>query len=106
MFVDGVDPDVATQYAEVVSSPQDAELAIVRLDAPAEQRDDLFLEAFFRAGSLEFSPDVVDRVRKISEAVPTVVDVFLDRPAVLAPLLEVADAFTASYGSSDRACST
>jgi beta-glucosidase len=103
VFVDGVDSDVATQYAEVVSSPQDADLAIVRLDAPAEHRDDLFLEASFRAGSLEFSTDVVDRVRKISESAPTVVDVFLDRPAVLAPLLEVADALTTSYGSSDRA---
>ena len=42
-------------------------------------------------------------MQRIAAACPLVVDVTLDRPAVLTPLLPVAAAVVASYGTSDDA---
>ena len=41
--------------------------------------------------------------RAVAAAVPTVVDVFLDRPAILGPIADAAAAVTANYGANPRA---
>lgn len=43
------------------------------------------------------------RLGRVAERCP-LVDVHLDRPAVLTPLLPVASVLTATYGTSDEAC--
>ncbi|GAA1954244.1 glycoside hydrolase family 3 protein [Microbacterium deminutum] len=102
LYVEGVDPEVAGRYGTVVDSPDDADAAILRLHAPFEQRDTVF-ENFFHAGSLDYPADVVDHVREVAAAVPTVVDVVADRPAILAPIVEVAAAVTLNWGASAAA---
>ena len=79
---------------------------MVRLMAPFEPRSDLFLEAWFHQGSLDFPPGLVARLRRIAAHCPLVVDVVLDRPAILTPLLGVAAAVVGSYGTGDGALST
>jgi beta-glucosidase len=86
-----------------VDRPQDADVALVRLSAPFEPRSDLFLESWFHAGSLDFPPGLVVRMQRLAAVTRLVVDIVLDRPAVLAPLLPVADAVVASYGTGDGA---
>ena len=54
-------------------------------------------------GSLDFTDEVIGHVRGIAAVVPTVLDVFLDRPAILAPLVDVAAAIVANYGASPAA---
>ncbi|SKC79095.1 glycoside hydrolase family 3 protein [Krasilnikoviella flava] len=71
----------------VVASPAEADVALLRLKAPYEERGPGF-EGFFHAGSLDFPADVVAHVAEVAAQVPTVVDVYLDRPAILAPVLE------------------
>ena len=102
LYVEGVDPSVAAAYGEVVSSPGEADLAILRVQAPYEQRGSMF-ENFFHAGSLDFTPEVLDHIAQVSASVPTVVDVFLDRPAILAPIVEATDAVVATWGVSSAA---
>lgn len=103
LYVEGVDPAVASDYATVVASLDDADVALVRLGAPYEPRDDLFLESFFHQGTLEFRPGLIYRLRSIAQRVPLVLDVSLDRAAVLTPLATIASALTATFGVSDRA---
>jgi beta-glucosidase len=86
-----------------VERPEDADVALVRLMAPFEPRSDLFLEAWFHQGSLDFPPGLVHRLARIAAVCPLVVDVVLDRPAVLSPVLDIAAAVVGSYGSSDDA---
>jgi beta-glucosidase len=57
----------------------------------------------FHAGSLEFAAEERDHHAAICSAVPTIVDVYLDRPAVLTELAIAAAALLGSYGSSDEA---
>ncbi|SDH31152.1 glycoside hydrolase family 3 protein [Agrococcus jejuensis] len=87
----------------VVERPEDADVAVLRLEAPFDPRSDLFLEAWFHAGSLDFPPGLVERVKRIAAHCPVVLDVTLDRPAILTPWLDVVDALTVGYGTSDAA---
>ena len=103
LYVEGVDPAVAAGYGEVVDDPGAADLALVRLQAPFEPRDTYLLESMFHQGSLDFPADVVERITALAARVPVVLDVTLDRPAVLTPFDGVVAALTASFGSSDAA---
>ncbi len=98
LYVEGIAAAVASAYGEVVASPAEADLAILRLQAPYEQRGTMF-ENFFHAGSLDFPDETIAHVREVAAVVPTVVDVFLDRPAILTPLVEAGVAITANWGA-------
>ncbi|MFV0373370.1 glycoside hydrolase family 3 protein [Microbacterium sp.] len=102
LYVEGIPAEIAARYGTVVDSPADADIAIVRLQAPFEQRSTVF-ENFFHAGPLDFTEDTLAHVREVAAAVPTVVDVFLDRPAILEPIVAVAAAVTANWGASASA---
>src|SRR6478609_2742837 len=102
LYVEGISREAAAACGEVVDAPEDADVAILRIQAPYEERGTMF-ENFFHAGSLDFPEEVIAHVRAVAAAVPTVVDVFLDRPAVLGPIVEAADAVTANWGAADAA---
>ena len=102
LYVEGIDAEVAASFGEVVETPGEADLAIIRLHAPFEERETMF-ENFFHAGSLAFSEQVVAHVREVADAVPTVVDVLADRPPILTPIVEAAAAVTVNWGASGAA---
>ncbi len=103
VYLEGADPAVVGRYATVVDRPEDADVALVRLMAPFEPRSDLFLESWFHQGSLDFPPGLVSRLARIARGCPLVVDVVLDRPAVLTPLLPFSSAVVGSFGTCDAA---
>lgn len=86
----------------VVTDPGQADVAVLRLAAPFERRSGQ-IEAYFHAGPLEHPPGALDRVLAIAERVPTVVDVYLDRPAVLTALVDRVAALLVSFGVEDAA---
>ncbi len=102
LYVEGIAAGVAAGYGEVVATPEEADLAVLRLEAPYEERGSMF-ENFFHAGSLAFPAETIAHVREVAGAVPTVVDVFLDRPAILTPFAEAGVALTANWGASPAA---
>jgi beta-glucosidase len=102
LFVEGVDATTAADYGDVVESPTDADLALLRVAAPFEPREG-FLESMFHQGSLEFPTAERDRILGIAGQVPTVVDVFLDRPAILTEIAGGAAALIGNFGAADVA---
>ncbi|MFC9561744.1 glycoside hydrolase family 3 protein [Agromyces sp. NPDC056965] len=102
LYVEGIEPAIAAEYGEVVDSPEAADAAILRLQAPFEERP-TFFENFFHSGSLDYTDEQITHVREIAAAVPTVVDVFLDRPAILTPFVDDLAALTANWGANPRA---
>ncbi|MEU3647388.1 glycoside hydrolase family 3 N-terminal domain-containing protein [Lentzea sp. NPDC034063] len=103
VYVENVSPEAAARLGTVVATPEEADFALVRLMAPFDPRSDLFLESWFHQGSLDFQPGLASRLARIAEACPLVVDVTLDRPAVLTPLLPLASTLVVSYGTNDEA---
>jgi beta-glucosidase len=102
VYLDGVDPAVAAAYGKVVGSPAEAEAAIIRRAAPYEHRDGGF-ESFFHAGRLDYTDGELAPVLSVAAAVPTVVDVRLDRPAILTGLTDSVAALAGTFGASDEA---
>ena len=85
-----------------VDAIDDADVAILRLQAPYETHGDGFAE-YFHGGSLEFPADVLARITAVCATVPTVIDIYLDRPAVLGGLVDTAAAVVANFGVSESA---
>src|SRR6185437_11170715 len=103
IYVENIDPAVAATYGEVVQTPGAADLAILRLKAPYEQREGNFLERLFHAGDLDFKEPEKSRILGIVAQVPTIVDIYLDRAAVIPELAAGAAALLANFGASDAA---
>jgi len=103
VYTEGLHEEALQDRADAVSRPEDADLAIVRIGAPFDARDDLFLERWFHQGSLEFPPGLVVRLKRIAEHCPLVLVVNLDRPGILTPFVPFAAAIAVDFGSSDEA---
>jgi beta-glucosidase len=103
LYIEGIDAEIAATYGEVVNAPEQADAAILRIAAPYDVHPEGTMEAAFHSGSLEFPSETVQHLRQIAMAVPTVVDVFLDRAAVLTPLVELSlTGVVATFGVDDR----
>lgn len=57
----------------------------------------------FHHGDLDFKEKEMAEILAICKAVPTVVDIYLDRPAVIPEISGACKALLANYGASDAA---
>ena len=83
------------------AEPAEADVAIVRISAPFEHRDQFFLESGMQQGTLDFPPEIVSHVLSLSESLPVVLVVHLSRPAILTPFVGHVAAIVADFGISD-----
>jgi beta-glucosidase len=102
VYVEGISDEALSAYATPVSDPADAEVAVLRLQAPYAAGGDGFA-AFFHQGSLQFPADRLDYLTRLCAQVPTVVDLYLDRPAVATELADGAAALIANFGVTEDA---
>lgn len=103
LYIENLDPDIAAGFGDVVADVAEAEFAILRLETPFEPRDSMLLETFFRQGDLDFKAEARDRIMGILNSVPTIVDINLERAAVIPGIAEASAGLLASFGASDEA---
>jgi beta-glucosidase len=101
IYIEGIEASGMSDWT-IVDNPAEADIALLRLKAPFEPRPGGF-EARFHAGSLEYPKEEQEGQAAIFKAVPTGVDVYLDRPAVIPEIAYAAAALLVSYGSSSEA---
>jgi beta-glucosidase len=102
VYIENIDSAAGARLGRVVDDPAAADLAVLRLDAPYEPRPGGF-ESFFHAGSLEFPVAERDRILRICEQRPTIIVLFLDRPAIVPELAAAAAALLVEFGARDDA---
>jgi len=104
IFVRNIDPSLAAQYAEVVNTPAEADFAILRLATPwvPVETKNPFARGFHH-GDLDFKGQAKVEILDLLRTVPTIVVLYLDRPAVIPEINESARALFAEYGASDVA---
>lgn len=103
LYLQGVRPEAAAAYGQIVTDPAEADLAVVRLATPYEERPNKF-ESFFHSGDLAFPPPAeLAPPIDLMKVVPTLVCVNLDRAAVLPEIADHAAALLADFGASDTA---
>jgi beta-glucosidase len=107
VYVVGVDTAAVRRAGwTVAADAAQADVALVRLVAPYETLHPAYVfGAMQHEGSLEFKQGdkAYDEFRRVSAIVPTVVTVYLDRPAILTPIKGSARAILANFGVSDDA---
>ena len=103
IYIENIQPEVAAHYGEVVDKPSAADYAILRLRTPFEPRDHYFLEAHFHQGNLAFDEAEIQRIEAIAAQTPTIVDIYLERAAVIPEIAEASAGLIANFGASDAA---
>lgn len=121
VFLHNVNATVAARYGlEVVATPEEAEIAILRVDTPHQNdphypfgvsvnfgqlgfddADTVVLDQ--KAGTYSGSKDyqLIKQVKALN--LPTVISVYLDRPAILTNIVDKTDVLLANFGASDEA---
>jgi beta-glucosidase len=104
IYVNHIDPSVAAQYTDVVTNPEEADFAILRLETPwVPVESDNFIAANFHHGDLDFKGEAKTEILNLLQTVPTIVVLYLDRPAVIPEISAAASALLGEYGASDAA---
>ena len=107
VFLHGIDSATAVRYGfNVVSDLGAAEIAIVRTTSPFQTlHPNYVFGAMFHEGDLGFrnGDREFEEIKRITAAVPTIITVYLDRPAVLTELKDRAAALVGNFGVSDAA---
>ncbi|MEM9422296.1 MAG: glycoside hydrolase family 3 N-terminal domain-containing protein, partial [Pseudomonadota bacterium] len=106
VFLYEIDADAAREAGfDPVSTPEAADLAIMRLTTPFEQNHKNYM--FGRRhheGNLAYlpgNPDY-DAVKSASQQVPVIATVFLERPAILTSIQNDVSALIGNFGVSDQ----
>ncbi len=104
IYVRNIDPKVAAQYGTVVDDPKKADIAILRLSTPyVPINSPITMARMFHHGDLDFKGKQKDSILQLLQTVPTIVDIYLDRPAVIPEISARAKGLLADFGASDIA---
>jgi beta-glucosidase len=104
IYVKNIDSTVAAKYGTVVNTPKDADMAILRLNTPwYPVKTDIPLAKMFHHGDLDFKGTQKDSIMLLLNTVPTIVDIYLDRPAVIPEISAKAKGLLGDFGASDEA---
>ena len=104
LFVKNMNQEIAAQYSQVVDTPEEADLAILRLETPwvpVETKNPF--AAGFHHGDLDFKGEAKAEIMALLETVPTIVVINLDRPAVIPDIAAGTKALFGEFGASDTA---
>ncbi len=104
VLIKNVDPATAADYADLVATPEEADFAILRVQTPwiPVETQNPFARGFHH-GDLDFKGEAKAEILALLQAVPTIVVIYLDRPAVIPEINGMAKALLADYGASDAA---
>jgi beta-glucosidase len=107
VYLYNVDPKVAAQIGfVVVNTPENADVAIMRVVAPFQTlHPNYTFGSRQHEGKLSFAagnPDY-EAIKRASALVPTVVTIYLDRPAILTNIRDEVAGLVGNFGISDAA---
>ena len=107
VFLHDIDSATAARYGfTVVKDLAQADIALVRTKAPFQTlHPNYSFGALWHEGDLGFRDDdpEFEEIKRIAAAVPTIVTVYLDRPAILSGLKDRVSALIGNFGVSDGA---
>ncbi|MFN8240306.1 MAG: glycoside hydrolase family 3 N-terminal domain-containing protein [Bacteroidales bacterium] len=104
IYVVNIDPVVASEYGELVRKPGDADIAVIRIKAPKQKLEGAGpLGMLFSSGDLDFKGKEKEYLVNLIRDVPTIVDIYLDRPAVIPEIAASCKGLFADFGVDDNA---
>ncbi|WP_216322806.1 glycoside hydrolase family 3 protein [Deinococcus aestuarii] len=105
VYLYGVAPEAATAAGfTVVTTPGEADVAIIRAEAPFQTlHPNYFFGSRYHEGDLDFKDGhpAYEAFKAAAAQVPTILTVYLDRPAILTNVKDRAGALIGNFGVSD-----
>ncbi|WKN44971.1 glycoside hydrolase family 3 C-terminal domain-containing protein [Tunicatimonas pelagia] len=102
VYAENINPEVLKKYAIPVATPEEADVAILRLATPFQSRKGL-LDEMFHHGDIDFKEPVKTNILNITTVVPTVIDIYLDRAAVIPEIADASKSLLGTFGVPDEA---
>jgi beta-glucosidase len=104
IYIRNLDAAKVAKFGTVVDKPEQADIAIVRLKTPSEKLPNSgILGNLMRAGDLGFKGKDKEEILELLAKVPTVVDIYMDRPAVIPEISAASKGLFADFGADDAA---
>jgi len=104
IYVQNISPEIAATYGTVVKNPSDAEYAIIRLKTPSQVLKGAgLLGRLFGSGDLDFKDKEKAVILSLLNKVPTIVDIYFERPPVVPEISAASKGLLVNFGSSDKA---
>ena len=104
IYLENIDPAIAASYGTVVENPEEADFAVIRLKTPSQPLKGAgLLGRLFGSGDLDFKGKEKAEILDLLHKVPTIVDIYLGRPAVIPEISAASKGLLANYGSNDKA---
>ncbi len=104
LYIKNIDPVKAGKYGTVVEKPEQADIAIIRIKAPSEHlKGTGLMGSFIRGGDLDFKGKEKAEILTLLKKVPSIVDVYLDRPAVIPEIASACKGLLVNFGANDEA---
>jgi len=93
VYAEGIDTAAISPYADIANSPEEADVAILRINTPwyPVESDNPFAKTFHH-GDLDFKGERKQEVLDLLQTAPTIVVIYLDRPAVIPEIVQSASA--------------
>ncbi len=104
VFPKNIDAEITSEYTQVASAPDEADIAVLRLSTPwypVEAANPMARD--FHHGDLDFKGQEKTEILKLLNTIPTIVIIAMDRPAVIPEIDAAAAALLVDYGASDVA---
>ena len=104
IYVKNIDATKASKFGIVVDKPEQADIAIIRLQTPSEILPNSgLLGRLMRAGDLGFKGKEKEEILALLVKIPTIVDIYLSRAAVIPEISAASKGLFASFGADDNA---
>jgi beta-glucosidase len=104
IYIKGIDPVKAGKFGVVVEKPEQADVAIIRLKAPSQHlKGTGMMGKFISGGDLDFKKKEKAEILALLHKVPTIVDIYLDRPAVIPEIASASKGLYVNFGANDEA---
>jgi beta-glucosidase len=104
LYVEGFNNSASVNnFAMLVDNIDDADFIVKRIKTPFDERDEYFLENFFRQGRLYYNLEEKKEIFSFSEKKPLIIIVNLERPAILTEINNKSNSLLVEFGSSDEA---
>jgi len=99
VYIEGFSQDEVAKYAQVVNSVEKADFTLLRIKTPHRGKPRELFDLFFSHGKLDFSKKQKKNLKKIMLSCPTIIDIYLERPAVIPELYENAAAIIGDFSA-------
>lgn len=104
IFIKNIDPQIAGNYGTVVKSPEQADVAIIRINTPSIYlKGSGLLGLLMHGGDLDFKGKEKEELLSLMKKIPTITDIYIDRPAVIPEIAEASKGLIADFGANDGA---